>query len=262
MDLFQAMILGLIEGFTEFLPISSTGHMIVASSFLGIDQSAVNKSFEVIIQFSAIIAVMVNYKTKFSLKHSALWTKVGLAFLPVGVVGFLCHKLIKEAFTVPIVATMFIVGGVVFLVVEFFHKDHLAKTTDLENISTKQAMIIGLAQILSMIPGTSRAGSTIICGMLLGLNRKVSAEFSFLLALPVIGAATGYELLKSYKEFAGSNWLVLFVGFLVSFLMAFITIKMLLSLLQKFTFVGFGIYRIVFGALLLWLVWGNYIPAH
>jgi undecaprenyl-diphosphatase len=254
MDILQAIILGIVEGVTEFLPISSTGHMIVVSSWLSIEQTESNKAFEVIIQLSAILAVIANYKEKFSLKHSALWAKVALAFIPVGVVGLLFHHAIKEFFTVSTVGVMFIVGGLVFLVVEYFYKENAAHVVEVEAITYKQALWIGLAQVFALIPGTSRAGASIIGAMLVGLNRKASAEFSFLLALPVLAAAAGFDMLKHYKDFSGDDLLLLSVGFVTSFLVAFLTIKLFLRFLQRFTFVGFGIYRIAFGAVLLWLV--------
>ena len=177
MDIFQAIIIGIIEGFTEFLPISSTGHMIVASEFLGIEQSAVVKAYEVIIQFAAILAVMLLYRDKISLKEIELWQKIIAAFLPLAVVGFLLKDWVKEIFVTQTVAWMFIIGGIVFIIVEYFHKDKEKKSQDIEEITWFQAMSIGFGQILSLVPGTSRAGSTIITGMLFGVSRKASTEF-------------------------------------------------------------------------------------
>jgi undecaprenyl-diphosphatase len=254
MDILQAVILGIIEGITEFLPISSTGHLIVVSDWLSIDQTDTNKAFEVIIQFSAILAVIMNYKEKFSLKHRALWAKVALAFIPIGGVGFLFHHQIKDFFTLLTVGTMFIVGGVVFLIVEFFYKEKDAHVSDVEDLSYKQAFWIGIAQVFALIPGTSRAGASIIGALLVGVDRKASAEFSFLLALPVLAAASGFDLIKHYDDFSEGSLLALGVGFITSFIVAYLTIKIFLRFLQNFTFVGFGIYRIVFGAVLLWLV--------
>lgn len=252
MDLLQSVILGLIEGITEFLPISSTGHLIVASSWLSIPQTDTNKAFEVIIQFSAILAVIANYRDKFSLAHTALWSKVALAFIPIGAVGLLLHHQIKALFTVPMVSSMFIIGGIVFLVVEYFYKERAEHIADMEAISYRQALWIGIAQVFALLPGTSRAGASIIGALLVGLNRKASAEFSFLLALPVLGAAAGFDLLKHYQEFSGANLKVLLVGFVTSFFVAYLTMRLFISFLQRFTFVGFGIYRILFGAALLW----------
>ncbi len=254
MTIFDSIVLGTIEGFTEFLPISSTGHLIVASKFLGIDQTAVTKAYEVIIQFAAILAVVLNYKEKFTLKKIELWKKLILAFIPIGAVGFVFSHQVKALFSVEIVAIMFIVGGIIFLLVEKFYIPNEAKLIDtVENVSYKQALYIGIAQIFALIPGTSRAGSSIIGALLVGLSRKASAEFSFLLAVPVMCAVTGYDLLKHYHEFSDANLIALVVGFVVAFIVAFITIKLFLKFLEKFTFVAFGIYRILFGIFLLTL---------
>ncbi|MFT5660049.1 MAG: undecaprenyl-diphosphatase [Sulfurimonas sp.] len=252
MTIFDSIILGIIEGFTEFLPISSTGHLIVASEFLGIDQTAVTKAYEVIIQFAAILAVILNYRDKFTIKKVDLWSKIFLAFIPIGTVGFIFSNQIKDLFSIQIVAIMFIVGGIIFLVVEkfFIHEDKMS-IDNIEDVTLNQAMIIGFAQIFALIPGTSRAGSTIIGALLVGLTRKASAEFSFLLAFPVMSAVTAYDLLKHYKDFSDANLLTLSVGFVVAFFIAYLTIKLFLVFLEKFTFVIFGIYRIIFGVVLL-----------
>ena len=250
MDIFQAIIIGIIEGFTEFLPISSTGHMIVASKLMGIDQDSVQKSFEVIIQFAAILAVVLLYKDKV-FRDFTLWKKLILAFLPIGVVGFIFSKQIKALFSVDVVAWMFIIGGIIFLIVECFYKEKEHYIKRVEDVSYKQALFIGLAQCFSLIPGTSRAGSTIIGGMLSNLSRKASAEFSFLLAIPVMAAVTGYDILKHFHEFSFDNWIVLLLGFITAFIVAYITIKLFIEFLSKFTFVPFGVYRIIFGIFLL-----------
>ncbi|RXJ80281.1 undecaprenyl-diphosphate phosphatase [Arcobacter sp. F2176] len=251
MQIIDSVILGIIEGFTEFLPISSTGHLIVASEFLGLEQSNINKAYEVIIQFAAILAVILNYPDKFSIKKIELWKKLILAFIPIGVVGFLFSHQVKAMFSIEIVAIMFIIGGIIFLIVEKFYDEKKSHITDVEQVTYKQALYIGIAQIFALIPGTSRAGSTIIGAMLVGLNRKASAEFSFLLAFPVMCATTGYDLLKHYKDFTDANFIVLAIGFVVAFFVAFLTIKLFLKFLQNFTFVAFGIYRIIFGVILL-----------
>ncbi|QKF83006.1 undecaprenyl-diphosphate phosphatase [Halarcobacter ebronensis] len=256
MTAIDSIVLGIIEGFTEFLPISSTGHLIVASEFLGLDQTNVNKAYEVIIQFAAILAVILNYPSKFTLKHIDLWTKIFIAFVPIGAVGFLFSKQVKALFSLEVVALMFIVGGVIFLIVEKYYDEKKHITSDVEDVSYKQALYIGIAQIFALIPGTSRAGSTIIGAMLVGLNRKASAEFSFLLAFPVMCATTGYDLLKHHNElFVGDNLLNLLIGFVVSFIVAFLTIKIFLKFLENFTFIAFGIYRILFGILLLTFIY-------
>lgn len=255
MTIFDSIILGIIEGFTEFLPISSTGHLIVASEALGINQTQVNTAYEVIIQFAAILAVVFNYKDKFSIKKIELWKKLTLAFIPIGAVGFLFASQIKALFDVTVVAWMFIIGGIIFLIVERFYTEKEHFIDDVEKVSYPQALWIGIAQIAALIPGTSRAGATIIGAMLVGLNRKASAEFSFLLAFPVMCATTGYDLLKHYKDFSDANLVVLGVGFITAFIVAYLTIKLFLVFLQRFTFVAFGVYRIIFGTILLiWFV--------
>jgi len=253
MDVLQAIILAIIEGMTEFLPISSTGHMIVASHWLGVVQNEGNKAFEVIIQLAAIFAVVANYREKFTLKHIALWKKVVLAFIPIGIVGLLLHKQIKAMFTIEIVAVMFIVGGVVFLLVEYLHRGREYAVRRVEDMSYRQAMWIGLAQVFALIPGTSRAGASIIGALLAGLDRKSSAEFSFLLALPVMLAASGFDMLSHYHDFAGTRFVPLLVGFIVAFVSAWLVMRLFIHFLERFTFIAFGVYRILFGGLLLWM---------
>ncbi|MGO2514086.1 undecaprenyl-diphosphate phosphatase [Marinomonas polaris] len=253
MDVLHSVILGLVEGATEFLPISSTGHLIVVSQWLGMEQTEGNKAFEVIIQLAAILAVVANYKERFTFKHFRLWCQVFVAFLPVAMVGFLFRHQIKAMFSVSVVATMFIVGGVIFLMAERWIKHKSPSVDNLDNLNFKQALWIGIAQVFALIPGTSRAGSTIVGALFVGLSRKASAEFSFLLALPVMMAASGYDLLSNYKEFTGEQLTPLAIGFVVAFLSAFVVMKLFMAFLEKFTFVAFGWYRILFGGLLLFL---------
>ena len=254
MDIFQAIIIGIIEGFTEFLPISSTGHMIVASEFLGVPQSALTKAYEVIIQFAAILAVMLIYKEKITFKQRALWTKLFAAFLPLAVVGYIFKDQIKALFTVETVAWMFIVGGVIFLIVEYFYEEKESHISTVEEVTFMQAVWVGIAQVFALIPGTSRAGATIIGGLLVGMDRKTSAEFSFLLAIPVMAAVSGYDFLKHYEDFANADLTAFVIGFVVAFIVAYITIKLFLAFIQRFTFVAFGMYRILFGIILLMII--------
>jgi len=251
MDIFQAIIIGIIEGFTEFLPISSTGHMIVASEFMGIEQDKINTAYEVIIQFAAILAVMILYRDKIKPSKIVLWQKIMVAFLPLAIIGYLLKDYIKMLFSLEVVAVMFIVGGIIFLIVEKYYNEEEAHITSVDELSYKQALWIGIAQLFSLIPGTSRAGATIIGGLLLKMDRKSSAEFSFLLAIPVMGAVSGYDLLKHYQDFVGIDYIPFIVGFVVAFVVAYITIKLFLAFLARFTFVAFGIYRILFGVILL-----------
>ena len=254
MDIFQAIIIGIIEGFTEFLPISSTGHMIVASKFLGIEESALMKAYEVIIQFAAILAVMLIYREKITFKKIDLWMKLLVAFLPLAIVGFIFKDVIKSLFNVQTVAWMFIIGGIIFLIVEYFYEEKEYHVKEVEKVSYKQAWWVGFAQIFSLVPGTSRAGATIVGGLLTGMDRKTSSDFSFLLAIPVMGAVSGYDMLKHYQDFADANWGAFVVGFVVAFVVAYITVKLFLVFIQKFSFVPFGIYRIIFGVILLMVI--------
>ncbi|MDX1804549.1 MAG: undecaprenyl-diphosphate phosphatase [Alcanivorax sp.] len=251
MDILQAIILGVVEGLTEFLPVSSTGHLIVVSDWLGLPSNDANKAFDVIIQLAAILAVVANYRDKISFRHLELWKKLILAFIPIGVVGLLFHHQIKELFSVTVVAVMFIVGGIVFLVLEHFYKEQAAHTTDVTAVTYRQAFWIGIAQIFAVVPGTSRAGSTIVGGLLCGLSRQACAEFSFLLALPVMAAASGFDLLRHYQDFSEANLISLAAGFVTAFVVAYLTMKWFIHFLQRFTFVSFGVYRIIFGVLLL-----------
>lgn len=254
MDIIQSIVIGVIEGFTEFLPISSTGHMIVAAKFMGLPQNDAMKAYEVIIQFAAILAVMLEYRNRLTLKEIDLWKKILVAFAPLLVIGYIFKEQIKALFDPTLVAWMFIIGGVVFLIIEwFFYKEEKAKTKNLDAVSYKEALYIGIAQLFSFIPGTSRAGATIVGGMLVGLNRKTSAEFSFLLAIPVMGAVSAYDLLKHYKQLLQGDFLAYGVGFITAFIVAWLTIKLFLAFLARFSFVPFGIYRILFGAFLLYI---------
>lgn len=255
MDVLHAALLGIIEGLTEFLPISSTGHLIVLSEWLGVEQTNQNTAFQVIIQVAAILAIFSHYQSKFTLEHRRLWLNVLIAFIPIAAIGFLFHNEIKELFTLEVVAWMFIVGGVVFLIMERFYDRVKQRTVDIEDITLKQAIWVGIAQLLALIPGTSRAGASIVGGIFVGLDRKTSAEFSFLLALPVLAAASGLELLKSYSEFSNGAWLPLLVGFVTAYIVAYLTMSLFIKFLDRFTFNAFGIYRILFGsALLIWFI--------
>jgi len=254
LDIFQAIIIGIIEGFTEFLPISSTGHMIIAGKFLGIPQDKVMNAYEIIIQFSAILAVMLIYREKITFKKVDLWMKLFVAFLPFAIVGFLVKDHVDALFTTQTVAYMFIIGGIVFLILEYFYNETPEHIKEVEDVSYMQALWIGISQIFAIIPGTSRSGATIVGGLLTGLDRKASSDFSFLLAIPVMGAVSGYSLLKHYHDLVGADLTAFSVGFVVSFVVAYITVKLFLVFIQKFSFVPFGIYRIIFGVILLMVI--------
>jgi len=249
--IFDAIVLGTVEGLTEFLPVSSTGHLIMASKLLGIAQTDTHKAFEVVIQLGSILAVLTVYLQKI-LKDRSLMLKLAVAFIPTGALGFLLYKHIKSLFVPSTVAYMLILGGILFLLLEKFYKPQEHHITSTDEITIKQAIIIGFAQSLAMIPGTSRSAATIIGGMLIGLSRKTAVEFSFMLALPTMLVATAYDIYKNHSVFVVDDWNALVVGFGVSFVVALFAVKTFLKLLSRFNFTPFGIYRIAIGVLFLW----------
>ncbi|WP_245539467.1 undecaprenyl-diphosphate phosphatase [Thiofilum flexile] len=259
-DLIQSLILGLVEGATEFLPISSTGHLIIVSQLLGLKQTDSHIAFEIIIQLGAVLAVITNYRDKFKPQYFDLWVKVAIAFVPAAAVGLLVHSHLKTLFSIHIVAVTLFTGGIIFLAVEYYLKNREPTVNRVEDISYKQALVIGCAQIAALVPGTSRSGSTIIGALLMGINRKVSAEFSFLLALPIMLAATGLNVVKHYDAFVGTQMLPLVVGFVMAFISAYIAIRLLVKFLGSYTFNIFGIYRILLGLLLFYLIYTGFIP--
>lgn len=247
MDLIYAIVLGIVEGLTEFLPVSSTGHLILTSKLLGIQQDMFHKTFEVIIQLGSILAVIFVFWERLFKNSLELWVKLTIGFLPAGILGFLLYDLIKMLFAPITTSIMLIVGGIAFIVIEIFYKEKEHHTKEIAEISYKQSFLIGIFQALAMIPGTSRSGATIIGGLLLGCNRKVATEFSFLLALPTMIIASGYSAYKNYAVFNADNLLILAVGFVVAFLSALIAIKLFLGFVARFNFIPFGIYRIILG---------------
>jgi undecaprenyl-diphosphatase len=247
MNWLDATILGIVEGLTEFLPVSSTGHLILTSYLLGLKQTAFLKTFEVAIQLGSIMAITFIYWQKL-LKDFQLWIKVIIAFIPTGILGLIFYKFIKSYLFSPlVVASSLIIGGIIFLLVEYWEKNRKPSINNLKEIDLKRAFLIGIFQSLAMIPGTSRSGATIIGGLLLGFNRQTAVEFSFLLAIPTMLIATSYDIFKHYHEFSLQNWYLLFIGFMVSFITAFFVVKWFLSYIKNHTFIPFGIYRIILG---------------
>ncbi len=251
MTIIDSIILGAIEGITEFLPISSTGHLIVVSSFLGLEQTNAHKTFEVAIQLGSILAVLFLFAKRL-LVDKMLWLKIIIAFLPTAVFGFLFYKTIKSLFGAESVAIMLIIGGFIFLIVEYFRRNHDdKKDKTIDDLTIKEALTIGLFQSISMVPGTSRSGATMIGGLFAGLSRKSAAEFSFLLAIPTMFVATFYDLYKNRNDMIIDDYSLLAVGFITAFVVAFFTVKAVMNFLTSHTFVVFGIYRIIFGIFLL-----------
>ena len=254
MTLIDSVIFGIVEGVTEFLPISSTGHMILAAKLLGLKQDSFQKTFEVVIQLGSILAVIFAFKERI-FTSLELWKRLIVAFIPTAILGFTLYKIIKSLFAPSTVAYMLIIGGIIFILIELFYKEKEHHIDDVDKVSYKQAFLIGLFQSLAMVPGTSRSGATIIGGLLLGLKRKTAAEFSFLLAVPTMLAATGYDTLKHYQEFDTSNLLALLVGFITAFIVALAVIRWFLDFIKRHTFIPFGVYRIIIGGVfLLWVL--------
>lgn len=254
MNIFQSIVLAIIEGLTEFLPISSTGHMILASSVMNIPEHAFVKTFEISIQIGAIMAIVLIYFKRF-LKGISIYLKLGVAFIPTGILGFLAYPYIKGYLFNPIiVAVSLILGGIVLILIDKKLAIQQSNTDTLENISYKNAFFIGLIQSISMIPGVSRAAATIVGGIFNGLDKKQATEFSFLLAVPTMFAATGYDLLKSSIEFTGHEFFLLSLGLVIAFLTAWIAVKVFVRIVQDYGFKYFGYYRIILGVIFLILM--------
>jgi undecaprenyl-diphosphatase len=254
MTLFHAVILGIVEGLTEFLPVSSTGHLILASRFLRIPPSDFLSSFEISIQIGAILAVVVLYGKRYAFNFKVTRRLIA-AFLPTALVGFFLYKLIKHVFfnSVPLVIGSLLVGGIVLILFERNYEAKNANTADIENISYAHCFLIGLCQALAVIPGVSRSAATIIGGLALGISRKAIVEFSFLLAVPTLLAATAFDLMNNRHPFSAGQWDLLAAGLVTSFAVAMIGIKFFLYLIKDRGFVLFGAYRIAL-AVLLWFI--------
>jgi undecaprenyl-diphosphatase len=247
MNIIQTIILAVVEGITEFLPVSSTGHMILASSIMKIHNDSFVKTFEIAIQLGAIGAIVMLYFKRF-LQGINIYIKLGVAFIPTAIVGFLAYQTIKtHLFNPLIVALALIVGGVILIIIDKSVINRKTEYSDLENISLKHSFFIGLAQCFSMIPGVSRAAATIIGGVFNGLNKKQATEFSFLLAVPTMCAATGYDLLKTEASLSFHETILLAIGFVVAFISAWVAVKLFLKIVENYGFKFFGVYRIIIG---------------
>lgn len=247
MNIFHAFVLGIIEGFTEFIPVSSTGHLIVASHILRIPQTPFVTSFEIIIQLGALCAVIPFFIRTILRDRPSLY-KIIIAFAPTAIVGFLLYKKIKALFDNPIVviASLFI-GGVLLIVLERYIARRAKKESVLisREISFWESFYLGIFQTLAFIPGVSRSGATIAGGLLLNVERAVLVEFTFLLAVPTIAAASGLDILKSSLTWSLEEIVLLVVGFVTAFICGYISMRWLLRYISHHTFIVFGIYRIV-----------------
>lgn len=255
MTLIQTLILGVVEGITEFLPVSSTGHLILTSRLLDMPDSDFVKSFEIAIQLGAILSVVVLYWKKVW-ANKDIWKTVALAFLPTAILGFIFYKLIKTyllSSSLVVLWSLFL-GGVALILFELWYKRKTRNPGEkLQAISPKRAVAIGVFQSLAMVPGVSRSAATIVGGLLMGISREKIVEFSFLLAVPTMAAATGYDLLKSAGNINLSQIHLLAAGFVVSFVIALTSIKWLLNYVKNHTFIAFGVYRII-AAIIFWFL--------
>jgi len=246
MDFITAFILGIVQGISEFLPISSTGHMILASHLMGLKHTEFLKSFEIAIQVGTILSVVVLYWRSLLVDFEVI-KRLVVAFIPTGVLGLTLYKLIKGYLlgSETVVLCSLLIGGIFIVAFEYGYREKEDATSEIREISYKHAVIIGLFQSIAMIPGVSRSASTILGGLWLGLKRKTIVEFTFLLAVPTMLAATGYDLIKSGSQFSFDQIQYLLVGFVTAFVVALLTIKFLLQFIKTHTFIPFGIYRIV-----------------
>jgi len=253
MDLFTALVLGIVEGVSEFLPVSSTGHLILACHLLGLEQTEFLKSFEISIQLGAILSVVFLYRRTLLVDLETL-KRVIVAFIPTGILGLVFYRVIKQYLlgSPSVVLWALFLGGVCLILFEIWHRRRQETVESPAQMTMFQAVVIGLFQSIAMIPGVSRSASTIIGGLFLGLKRKAIVEFSFLLAVPTMLSATAYDLLKHGSDISLDQWYFLVVGFVSSFFVALLSIKFLLRFIQTHTFIPFGVYRILF--VTLWLI--------
>jgi len=254
MNMLHVLIFGIVEGITEFLPISSTGHLMLTAKFLQISQSEFVKSFEIAIQLGAILSVVVLYWDRL-VKGWEIWKRLLIAFMPAALIGAVLYKLIKRYLmsSNEVVLWSLFLGGLFLIIFELFYREKEGAVSELSAISFSQALIIGLFQSVAMIPGVSRAAATIIGGLVVGLKRKVIVEFSFLLAIPTMLAATVLDLFKSARVFEPGQFVSLGAGFMISFAVSIVAIKFLLAFIKRHSFISFGVYRIVL-ALAFWFV--------
>lgn len=250
MNFFHAIILSIVEGITEFLPISSTGHLILASDLLKLQQTEFMKSFEIFIQLGAILGIVVLY-WKTLIKNIEIWKRIIIAFIPTGILGIVFYKIVKTFLLGNVMVTLLalLIGGILLIILELVHKEKDNHKEKIEDISLKNAFLIGLFQSVSMIPGVSRSAATIVGGLILGTKRKTAIEFSFLLAIPTMIAATGLDLVKSNLSFDSGELSLLAIGFIGSFIVAILAVKFFLDFIKKHTFIPFGIYRIILAIL-------------
>lgn len=254
MNLIDAFFLGIVEGVTEFLPISSTGHLILAANLLHLSETDFLKTFQIVIQLGAIGAVVMIYWRKLFLDRVMI-QKIIVALLPALGIGFLFYKLIRSLFESSFTVVLALaIGGIILILFEWFHGENKEAGQELTELNYRQAFLIGLFQTLSVIPGVSRAGATILGGLFLGLKRRAIVEFSFLLAVPTMLAATTLDLLKHEVTFSSADSLSLIIGLVTAFGVALVAVKFLLRFIETHSFIAFGVYRILVALLFYSLV--------
>jgi undecaprenyl-diphosphatase len=258
MTLIHAIILGIVEGITEFLPISSTAHLMMTSRLLGLPPTDFLKTFEISIQLSAILAVIVLYSSRLQ-GIKKIWPKIVAAFLPTAIIGFVLYKFIKGYLLGNDAIALWAlgIGGVIIILFELLSKDKVKTGDTFDEIAAmpySKALLIGLAQAVAVIPGVSRSAATIIAGRALGLSRRAIIEFTFILAIPTMAAATGYDLVKSAPSFTSTQFGFLAVGFIATFFSAYFSIKWLIRYIQSHNFIMFGFYRIIIALLFIQLL--------
>ncbi len=263
-DILKTIILGIVQGVTEFLPISSTGHLILVNEFIEFANGPFKEMYDVVIQLGSIFAVLVYFHKKLfpleALRNDALrkqtlslWFKAAVGVFPALLIGGLFGSAIQRTLYNPTtVAVALILGGIALIWIESRHREPAIST--MEQLSFRSALLIGLIQCLAMIPGTSRSASTILGGLLLGTSRTIAVEYSFFLAIPTMFAASAYSVLKHGAALSGSQWILLGIGFLVSFAVALFVVAFLMNFIKKYDFKPFGWYRIGLGALILVLI--------
>jgi undecaprenyl-diphosphatase len=259
MTLIQSIIIGIVEGLTEFLPVSSTGHMILANSVLGVKQDDFVKTFEISIQIGAILAIVTMYIRRF-FKGIEIYKKLLVAFIPTGIVGFAAYHFIKgHLFNYYVVSISLIIGGIILILIDKKISSRTTKYEEIEKIPIRNSVWVGIIQCLSMIPGVSRAGATIVGGVYNGFDKRQATEFSFLLAVPTMFAASGYDLIKTPIHLDHQELLLMLAGFVTAFIFAWMAVKAFLAFITKYGFKYFGWYRILIGLLFLFLALGGII---
>ena len=249
MSTLDAVMLGLVEGLTEFLPVSSTGHLILVTHLLGLEGGDFVKSFTIVIQLGAILAVIVIYGKRL-VGNAAIWRRVVLGFVPTGIVGFMLYPLVRTYLIGnDLVVVIALVGVGLLLIAADRYLTGRETFEEVEDIPLTRALVVGVFQAVAVVPGVSRSGSTIVGGMLAGLSRRAAAEFSFMLAVPTMLAASGYDLLRSGAAFSSEHWGLLAVGFVTAFIVAILSIRFMLSLLSRYGFLPFGLYRVAIGGI-------------